>query len=140
MRLLRYSQNCRIPAFIFVRKKEHLNKIMALIVVCKLSVHLCVNYAIMETSVKNTARFDARISREQKSELERAARLGGYRSLSEFIIASAQEKARKIINEQETIVASQRDAEVFFDALVNVVTPNEALLKATEKYKQNSAK
>jgi uncharacterized protein (DUF1778 family) len=94
----------------------------------------------MKTSVKNTARFDTRISSEQKIEFERAARLGGYRSLSEFVIASAQEKARKIINEMETIVASQHDAELFFDALVNVPTPNEALLKAAGKYKQYTAK
>ncbi|MBA4408473.1 MAG: DUF1778 domain-containing protein [Bacteroidota bacterium] len=85
---------------------------------------------------KDKARFDARITSIQKLELERAARLGGYRSLSEFVIASAQEKARKIIGESETIVASYRDAELFFDALINAGTPNEALITAAEKYNQ----
>lgn len=104
--------------------------------------YICeINTTVMETKVvgKNTSRFDARISSEQKLELERAARLGGYRSLSEFVIASAQEKARKIIFDTESIVASQRDAELFFDSLVEAGRPNEALLNAARKYKQLNA-
>lgn len=62
---------------------------------------------------KNKARFDIRLSKEQKAFFERAARVGGYRSLTDFIILTVQEKAKEIISEKEQLIASQRDNEIF---------------------------
>ena len=45
----------------------------------------------------DTARFDTRLSKEQKELFEFAANLGGYRSLTDFVISSAQQKANEIV-------------------------------------------
>ena len=43
------------------------------------------------------ARFNIRLSKEKNPIFEKALLLGGYRRLSDFIILTAQEKAKKII-------------------------------------------
>lgn len=90
--------------------------------------------ATKELNTKN-ARFDTRLSKEQKIFFERAARLGGYRSLTDFVIITVQEKAKEIISERERIIASKKDSEIFFDAILNPKLPNEALTKAADEFK-----
>ena len=51
------------------------------------------------------ARFDTRLPREQKQFFERAAMLGGYRNLTDFVIATVQTKAKEIIEEREKIIS-----------------------------------
>jgi uncharacterized protein (DUF1778 family) len=62
----------------------------------------------METKVKtlNKARFDAKLSKEQKDFFQYAA------------------------------LASQRDKEIFFHALMHPDKPNEKLQKAAKRYKE----
>lgn len=81
------------------------------------------------------ARFDTRLSKEQKQFFERAAVLGGYRSLTDFVVLTVHNKAKEIIEERERIVASQRDKEIFFDAILNPGKPSKALLSAAKEYK-----
>jgi len=88
----------------------------------------------METKQK-ISRFDTRLPIEQKLYFEKAAQLGGYRSLTNFIISTVQEKAKKIINENEQIIVSQRDSEIFFNAISNPSYPNKKLVKAVNEYK-----
>lgn len=93
----------------------------------------------MTTKIKekqNKTRFDARISHEQKSIFEKAAQLGGYRSLTDFVMHSAQNEAMKIIAENERILVSQQDTEIFFDSLMNPAKPNNVLTKAAKEYKK----
>lgn len=85
----------------------------------------------------NKTRFDARLSVEQKQFFEKAAVIGGFRSLSDFVISSAQEKAREIINDNEQILASEKDQKVFFDAVLNPPAPNKNLQSAFEAYRQS---
>ena len=80
-------------------------------------------------------RFDIRLSKEQKMLFERAARLGDYRSLTEFVIRAVQEKAKKIISEREKVIATQRDSEIFFSAIVNPPKGNDNLVSAANEYK-----
>jgi uncharacterized protein (DUF1778 family) len=82
------------------------------------------------------ARFDTRLPKEQKQLFERAAAIGGYRNLTDFVILSAQEKAKQIINESEEIITSEKDREIFFNALMQVAEPNAKLLDASESYKK----
>ncbi len=84
---------------------------------------------------KDKARFDTRLSIEQKELFERAAELSGYKSLSEFVVRTVHEKAKQIIKENDLIIASSRDSEIFFDSLVNAKAPNNALMSAAKKYK-----
>ena len=94
----------------------------------------------MKTNANTTARFDTRLSKEQKDFFEYAAGLGGFRTLTEFIIYSVQESAKKIVKEHNTLLASKRDKEIFFDALLNSSKPNSRLKEAAKRYKEVSAK
>ncbi len=85
----------------------------------------------------SSARFDARLTVEQKEMFERAALLLGYKSLSEFIIQTVHQRAKNVIEENEKILGSQRDAELFFESILNDHSPNEALIAAAEKYKKS---
>jgi uncharacterized protein (DUF1778 family) len=80
------------------------------------------------------ARFDARLPKEQKDFFEYAASIGGYRTVTEFIISSAQKQANKIIENHNNILASNKDRKVFFDALLNPEKPNDKLKSAMKNY------
>jgi uncharacterized protein (DUF1778 family) len=88
----------------------------------------------METLKRDKARFDTRLPLEQKQLFERAAILGGFRNLTDFVVVTVQNKAKEIIEERERIIASQKDNEIFFDFLINPPKPNAELLSAKEKY------
>ena len=88
----------------------------------------------MKALNQEKARFDTRLSKEQKQFFERAALLGGYRNLTDFVLATVQSKAKEIIEEKENTLASQTDQGVLFDALVNPSKPNKNLLAAQEEY------
>jgi uncharacterized protein (DUF1778 family) len=85
-------------------------------------------------------RFDTRLSIEMKQYFEHAADLGGFKTLSEFVIFSVKAQAEKIIEKHNAILASQRDQEIFFNAVTNPGKPNEALKKAAARYKRLSNK
>jgi uncharacterized protein (DUF1778 family) len=86
------------------------------------------------------ARFNTRMSKDQKAFFERAAILGGYRSLTDFVMEAVQEKAKEIIAEREAFLSSQQDNEIFFDAIFNPKSPNEALAKAAKIYNEQFSK
>ncbi len=80
-------------------------------------------------------RLAARINPEQKELLQRAADLQG-RSLSDFVIESAQRAAEEVIREHEVITLSARDSRAFAEALLNPPPPNERLRAAFARYQQ----
>ncbi|MEI6754480.1 MAG: DUF1778 domain-containing protein [Paludibacter sp.] len=88
----------------------------------------------MNTTAAEQARFDARLPKEQKQFFEKAAFLGGYRNLTDFVVRVVQEKAKEIIKEKEQIIASERDSQVFFDAITNPQKPSETLKNALVDY------
>jgi uncharacterized protein (DUF1778 family) len=87
---------------------------------------------------KTTAdtRFDARLTAEQKAMFEQAMVLGGFRSLTDFVIHSAREKAEDILEKHDQILKSRKDALVFFQALVNPPAPNLKLKKAALRFSE----
>lgn len=86
------------------------------------------------TKTKDQARFDARLSKAQKQFFEKAAHLGGFRNLTDFVLSTVEARAREIIKEKEQIIASERDSEIFFDAVTNPKNPNKALKEALNDY------
>lgn len=74
-------------------------------------------------------RMHIRVDVTVKRKLERAASYM-HKSLSEFVLGQALVSAEKIIQEHETITLSERDWDVFMDALDNPPQPNERLRKA----------
>ena len=89
----------------------------------------------MEAIHNEQARFDARLPKKQKQFFEKAALLGGYRNLTDFIIRVVQEKADEIMKEKEQIIVSEWDNEIFFQAVFKAATPNNSLRQAVENYK-----
>lgn len=82
------------------------------------------------------SRFDARLPREQKEFFEYAANIGGFRTVTEFIISSAQNQAEKIIEDHNKVLASIKDRKIFFDALINPKKPNKKLKSAMMNYNE----
>lgn len=89
-----------------------------------------------KTLENQQTRFDTRLPKEQKLLFERAAVIAGYRNLTDFIILTAQEKAKEIIKERETILASEKDSKIFFDAIMKNSKPNKNLSSANQEYKE----
>jgi len=85
---------------------------------------------------RNT-RLEARVSGEQKEFFQRAAALTG-RTLSEFVIDSAQEAAAKIVQEHEVIRLSREEQAAFVSALLTPSEPGARLKKAVQSYRQKA--
>tara|TARA_R100001015_G_C4609992_1_gene165321 strand:+ start:261 stop:560 length:300 start_codon:yes stop_codon:yes gene_type:complete len=81
-----------------------------------------------------TARFEARWTAKQKELFEKASVIGGFRSLSEFVLYTVQRQAEVIIEEHENFLSSKKDQKIFADALLNPPAPNAKLRKAAKKY------
>jgi uncharacterized protein (DUF1778 family) len=84
------------------------------------------------------ARLEARLTGEQKALLQHAADLTG-RSLTEFVISSAQEAASRTVREHEVLALIGRDRQVFVNALLKPVPPNKRLRQAARRYKRVSS-
>jgi uncharacterized protein (DUF1778 family) len=89
--------------------------------------------AAIQKQESKTARFEARITNEQKNLFLKAAALTG-RSLTDFVIASAHETANRTVREYEVMRLSARDRETFVSALLDSPAPNARLRKAAQRY------
>ncbi len=85
------------------------------------------------SSGEKTARLEARITVAQKEMFQRAAALQG-RSLTDFLVSSAQEQAMRTIREHEVMELSARDREAFVTALLDSPEPGPRLRKAADSY------
>jgi len=86
--------------------------------------------------MERTERLEARITGETKLLLREAALRRG-RSLSEFVVSAAIEKAEEILeHERVWRLNAQRSAQ-FVKALLSDSEPGERLRKAAERYKDS---
>ena len=90
----------------------------------------------MSSIVKNAskARLEARVSVEVHNKIKRAAELQG-RTITDFIVAAAQDAAQHAIEQAEIIRISLDDQETFAKALINPPEPVVALRRAFERRK-----
>ena len=87
----------------------------------------------MSSTSSDYERIDLRTSTEIKALLSRAASLSGV-SLSAFLVSTAQERARQIVSDSETLSLSPRDWEAFFKALDDTETVRPKLQTAADEY------
>jgi uncharacterized protein (DUF1778 family) len=80
-----------------------------------------------------TERLGARVPADVKATLQRAADLTG-RSLSDFVIASAQAAAEETIRQHAIMELTARDSRLLAEALLNPPEPNARLRTAFEDY------
>ncbi len=81
-------------------------------------------------------RLAARLTSRQKELLQRAADLTG-RSLTDFIVSSALERAETTIRSYEVLELSERDAKAFFEALDNPPKLNAKLSEAMRRHSES---
>lgn len=80
---------------------------------------------------KGEKRVEFRVSNEEKELFEYAKELKGFKTFSEFARFIITREAKAIVKEENKILASKRDKELFFNALMGEVhQPNESLLEA----------
>jgi uncharacterized protein (DUF1778 family) len=79
-------------------------------------------------------RLEARVTREQKTLIERAAALQG-RTVTDFVLTSVQEAARRAIAEHQQLELSVRDSEAFVDAMLNPKRINARLRDTVRRYR-----
>ena len=87
------------------------------------------------TSRQRSERLEARVSHETKVLCQQAASLEG-RSLTDFVVSSVVEAAKRSIREKEFMELTQRDRTVFVEALLNPPSPNAKLREAMARHSQ----
>ncbi len=81
-------------------------------------------------------RFDARLNENQKILIQRAADLEG-RTLTDFVLQSAESAAERTLQERTMLILSAKNTESFVQALLAPApTPGPTLRKAAKRYKQ----
>ncbi len=88
-------------------------------------------------TASKTDRLEARIPAELKAILLRAASLQG-RSLTDFVIGSASDVARRVIRESGMLELSERDQLAFAEALLAPPPANPVLIEAALRYRGES--
>jgi len=82
-------------------------------------------------------RLEARVTTEQKSLIERAAALQG-RTVTDFVLTSVQDAARRAIEEHSQLSLSVRDSETFVAALLNPAPVNDRLRDTVRRYREKA--
>jgi uncharacterized protein (DUF1778 family) len=87
----------------------------------------------MPKEQSRSARIEARISSDALAVVKRAAEIQG-RSISDFVVAAAQEAAHRTIEETHLIRLSAEDQSRFVDLLLNAPEPAPALIRARDAH------
>ena len=84
-------------------------------------------------------RLEARVTPEQKKLIARAAALRGF-SVTEFVVASAQQAASEAIKDFELLTLHEDARDVFVNAILSPPSPNEAARAAAKRYKDQKVR
>ncbi len=93
-------------------------------------------HTLLEKETKKE-RLEARLTREQKMHIERAAKIKGT-SISDFVVLSAADAALRTILEHEVLTLNERSREVFARALLKPLPPGKRLVAAAKRYKERT--
>jgi uncharacterized protein (DUF1778 family) len=89
------------------------------------------------TPKPKTFRFDARLNEQQKLLIQRAAELEG-RSMTDFVLHSAEIAAAKAIERRATLVLTAHETAVFVNAVLKPAKPGVVLRRAARDYRQKT--
>jgi len=89
----------------------------------------------MSRPAHRAERLGFRIDGETKELIERAARLE-RRKLTDFCLSALTDAARRAIAAHETLVLSDTDRDIFFDALVNPPPVHDRLRRAFAAHRE----
>ncbi|MDL2408641.1 DUF1778 domain-containing protein [Rhizobium calliandrae] len=82
-------------------------------------------------------RLEVRITADQKRPIERAAALQG-RTVTDFVLTSVQDTARRVIEEYQHLEFSVRDSQAFVEALIDPRPINERLHDTVRRYREKT--
>ena len=88
----------------------------------------------MPTERNRTARIEARIAPDALMIVKRAAEIQG-RSVSDFVVAAAQEAANRTIEAAQIIRLSVEDQRTFAEAIASPPPPSAALVRVAEAHR-----
>lgn len=88
-------------------------------------------------AIKNTERIGVRVPVEVFETMHRAAELCGA-TLNQFLVQSCLKEAQAVIEREQMLKLSRRDALQLLDLLENPPMPNAALRAAQSRYKKSS--
>lgn len=94
--------------------------------------------AAPKKAAQKVDRLEARLSPDTKALFQEAATLQG-RSLTDFVVNSALEAARRTVRQNELVELSRRDRMAFVEALLNPPLPHDRLQKAMQRHRQTVA-
>lgn len=86
-----------------------------------------------QTNALHKERINLRLSKAVKRQIEHAASVEG-KTVSAFIVSSAQQSAEKTIQRHESLALARNDAMRFFDALDGPPPPNDRLNAALKDH------
>src|SRR5580693_2198267 len=86
---------------------------------------------------RRAQRLETRVTAEQKTLIERAAALQG-RTVTDFVLTSVQDAARRAIEEHQQLDLSVRDSEAFVEALLNPQPVNDRLRDTIRRYRETT--
>ncbi len=89
----------------------------------------------MAQESNRTQRIEARIAPDALKIVKRAAEIQG-RSVSDFVVAAAQEAATRAIEETQIVRISVEDQRAFVEAILNPPEPPPALRRAFRRHRQ----
>ena len=89
------------------------------------------------TSRARGERLETRVTADQKRLIEHAAALQG-RSLTDFVLTSLQDAARRAIAEYQHLELSVRDSQAFVQALIEPRPVNDRLQDTVRRYRERT--
>lgn len=84
-------------------------------------------------------RIELRVSSADKRIFKRAQKFSGDKSFSSFIIRIVRKQAEEIISKNDKIIASEKDRQIFFDAVFGNKKPNQNLIEAAKRFKSKTS-
>lgn len=82
-------------------------------------------------------RLETRVTADQKRLIEHAAALQG-RTVTDFVLASVQDAARRAIEEHQHLELSVRDSQAFVQALIEPQPVNERLRDTIRRFRERA--
>jgi uncharacterized protein (DUF1778 family) len=91
------------------------------------------------TPPPKTYRFDARLNEEQKLLIQRAADLEG-RTMTDFVIHSAEAAAGHAIERRGMLILTARETQAFAEAILKPAQPGPRLRRAAREYLKRTSR
>lgn len=93
----------------------------------------------MEAQLVKNKRIELRLSEAEKEIFQKAQELSGDKSFSSFVVRIVKKEAEEIVAKHSKVLASERDRELFFNAVFGDLEPNQNLRDAAQRYKLKKA-